>query len=46
MKHLIGRLYYFKPCFVGFKLYNRKAVVVGNIILALITVAIIILIVR
>lgn len=44
--HLFGRVYYFPPIFIGIKLYNRKAVVLGNIALALLTVVVIVLIVR
>ena len=46
MKHLFGRVYFKKPFFIGIKLYSKAAVVAGNILLAIATVAIIYLLVR
>lgn len=45
MKHLFGRVYFVAP-FIGIKLYNKAAVIIGNIVIVLITAGIAWLIIK
>lgn len=42
MKHLIGRLYYKKPCLIGIRVNSRRAAIVLNVVASVITTAAII----
>jgi len=43
MKHLFGRVYFKAPCFIGFKLYNRKLVIILNSLLLVIIIAMVVI---